>query len=519
MDSQTFKDNIDLLVLQGKLLPQDPNDEPASVLLERIKKEKEQLIKDKKIKKDKNESFIFKHNNHYYEKIGKNEPQCIDDEIPWDIPESWEWCTLSNILTVEGGKRVPKGYKLLDTPTNHVYIRVTNMKNGTIVKEDLKYIDEEVYKKISKYVIHKDDLYITVAGTIGQVGIVPDFFDGMNLTENANKLTNIFINKLYLKFIISSKFVQNQFNEKTTKVAQPKLAIKRILSTKIPLPPLNEQNRIAKFLNLVNEYCDLNELLDDLNKNFINNLKKLILDDALQGKLLPQDPNDEPASVLLERIKKEKEQLIKDKKIKKDKNESFIFKHNNHYYEKIGKNEPQCIDDEILFEIPEKWIWIRLNSFAQIVMGQSPKGEFVKESEEGIEFHQGKIFFGEKILEKSDKTTIKPTKISPPNSILLCVRAPVGKINFCDREICIGRGLASIKPYIGESLDYLYFALLTYEEEFKKKSTGSTFKAITKEVVEKELIPIPPLEEQNRIVETVKELMLKMNDFLEDNIN
>ena len=196
------------------------------------------------------------------------------------------------------------------------------------------------------------------------------------------------------------------------------------------------------------------------------------------------------------------------KKIKRNKNESFIFKENNHYYEKIGNNEPICIDDEIPFEIPNSWIWSRLNSFTNIVMGQSPKGESVIEStNEGMEFHQGKIFFGDKFLEKSNKTTLKPSKISPPNSILLCVRAPVGKINLCDREICVGRGLASLKPYINESLNYLYYALLNYEKEFTKKSTGSTFKAITKTIVENELIPIPPLKEQERIVKKIEDIL------------
>ena len=253
-----IKDSILQDAVQGKLVSQDPNEEPASVLLERIKEEKEQLIKEKKIKRDKNESFIFRKNNHFYEKLGKNGDEiCIDEELPFQIPDTWEWCTLSNILSVKGGKRVPKGYKLLDTPTPYIYIRVTNMKNGTITQDDLKYIDEEVHSQIKNYTISKDDLYITVAGTIGQVGIVPDFFDGMNLTENANKLTNISINKEFLRLILMSDFVQNQLSKRTTKVAQPKLAIKRVLSTKIPLPPLNEQKRIVEKVNklfILNEY-------------------------------------------------------------------------------------------------------------------------------------------------------------------------------------------------------------------------------------------------------------------------
>ncbi len=246
-----LKSSILQEAIQGKLVPQDSNDEPASVLLERIRDEKERLIKEKKIKRNKNESFIFKKNNHFYEMIGKKgEPICIDDEL-FNIPDNWEWCTLENILSVHGGKRVPKGYKLLDNPTPYIYIRVTNMKNGSIEKSNLKYLDEHIHEQIKKYTISKDDLYITVAGTIGKVGSVPEFFDGMNLTENANKLTNIFIDKDFLKYILSSSYIQNQLIDKTTKVAQPKLAIKRILSTKIAVPPLNEQKRIVNKLEFI----------------------------------------------------------------------------------------------------------------------------------------------------------------------------------------------------------------------------------------------------------------------------
>jgi len=185
-----------------------------------------------------------------------------------------------------------------------------------------------------------------------------------------------------------------------------------------------------------------------------------------------------------------------------------IFRKNGHFYEKVGKKgEPLCIDDEIPFEIPKNWIWYRLNVFANIIMGQSPKGEFVVDNGEGIEFHQGKIFFGEKFLNKSDKGAIKPSKLSPKNSILLCVRAPVGVINICDREICIGRGLTSIKPFIDDCFNYLYYFLLTQEIRYKSKATGSTFKAIKKEIVENTLIPVPPLNEQIRIIDKIEALL------------
>ncbi len=233
--------------VQGKLVPQDENDEPASVLLERIRQEKDALVKAGKIKKDKHESVIFRRDNSHYEKRGSEEV-CIDDELPFEIPTSWQWCRLGNLLSVKGGKRIPKGYDLLDTPTEHIYIRVTDMKNNTLITDKLKYISNDVYEQIKHYTISKDDLYLTIAGTIGNAGIVPDSFDGMNLTENAVKLTNISIDKFFLLHLLCSPLVQEQFIDKTNKVAQPKLAIERILTTLVPLPPVAEQKRITSAL-------------------------------------------------------------------------------------------------------------------------------------------------------------------------------------------------------------------------------------------------------------------------------
>ncbi|MDR2407802.1 MAG: restriction endonuclease subunit S [Bacteroidales bacterium] len=238
-------------------------------------------------------------------------------------------------------------------------------------------------------------------------------------------------------------------------------------------------------------------------------LRKSILQLAIQGKLVKQNPDDEPASVLLEKIRVEKQRLVKEGKIKKEKTESFIYRGaDNSYYEKIGNNyelriknyEERCIDDEIPFEVPDSWEWVRLNNVCHIIMGQSPDGTSVTNSSDGIEFHQGKVFFTNRIIGKSAQTTIAPSKIAPEESVLLCVRAPVGKVNLTDRELCIGRGLCSLKPFISISIDFLYYLLETYEDIFVKQATGTTFIAITGEVVNKQLVPIPPLSEQQRII-------------------
>ena len=234
------------LAIRGKLVPQDPHDEPASVLLERIHAEKELLIKQGKIKRDKKESVIFKgEDNSYYEMIG-NKVNNLDNSNLFDLPDNWCWCRVRSIADVKGGKRLPKGCNFSDTSTNHAYIRVTDMKNHTVNTTNLRYISDEVYEQIKSYIISKNDLYITIAGTIGTVGEIPDELDNMNLTENAAKICNIKISKKYLCYILSSQFVQVQFQEKTHQVAMPKLALERILTTIIPIPPYKEQLLIAK---------------------------------------------------------------------------------------------------------------------------------------------------------------------------------------------------------------------------------------------------------------------------------
>jgi type I restriction enzyme S subunit len=163
---------------------------------------------------------------------------------------------LGEVGTVKGGKRVPKSYRLLEYVTKHIYIRVTDMKNGTINSDNLRYIDNTIFAQIKNYTIGKDDLYLTIAGTIGNVGVVPEIFDGMNLTENAVKLTNLKIDKHILLYFLQSTFLQEQFIYKTNQVAQPKLAIERINTTLLPLPPLAEQERIVKKIEALMFACN-----------------------------------------------------------------------------------------------------------------------------------------------------------------------------------------------------------------------------------------------------------------------
>ena len=245
------------LAIKGKLVPQDPNDEPADKLLEKIREEKEKLIEEGKLKRDKNETFIYKNNddNSYYEQID-GETVCIDDDLPFEIPDSWRWCKFDNVTTIKGGKRLPSGQSLLNDKTNHPYLRIVDMKNNTIIDDDIHYISEDVFAKIKQYIITDEDLYITIAGTIGNVGIIPSKYNNANLTENAVRVTPLLINKKYLMYLILSNYVHNQFIDKTHHVAMPKLAIERIKGVFVPIPPLFEQSNIINKLESIFSYLD-----------------------------------------------------------------------------------------------------------------------------------------------------------------------------------------------------------------------------------------------------------------------
>ena len=235
-----LKQTLLQLAVMGKLVPQDPNDEPASELLKRIQAEKAKLITEGKIKKDKPLAEIS------------------EEEKPFDLPQNWSWVRLGTITEIRGGKRVSNGYQLLMEPTPYIYIRVSDMKNGTIDDSDLRYIDTEMQEKISRYIITKDDIYMTIVGaTIGKCGIIPEKFDQMNLTENAARITPWEgSEKQFLYKCLDSLLCQNQFFDKTKQVGVQKMALNRLASTIIPLPPTTEQRRIINKIDELMALCD-----------------------------------------------------------------------------------------------------------------------------------------------------------------------------------------------------------------------------------------------------------------------
>ena len=445
----------------------------------------------------------------------------IEEEIPFEVPDGWNWCRLRDVASIKGGKRVPKGFSLTDAVTGHAYIRVTDMKNNTIILDDIKYIDDNIYEIIKAYTISADDLYITVAGTIGAVGTVPPEMDGMNLTENAVKVTSIQINKNYLCYVIQSELVQGQFQDKTHHVAMPKLAIERILSTFIPVPPYKEQIKINNVIKDIVPNIEIIEKEKDILKDVVDITKAKVLDLAIQGKLVPQDSNDEPASILLERIRAEKEKLIKQGKLKRDKKESIIFKgDDNSYYEKKYTGEPIDITEEIPFDLPELWNWCRLKNIVQIINGDRGANYPAKSKlhDSGIPFVSASnidngfvsLSSGMKYLSDEQYNLLRAGMLQF-NDIVYCIRGSLGKCGIFPYEKgAIASSLVIVRPYIPEVLltDYimLYLSSAFAFSEIKKYDNGTAQPNLAAKDFENFLIPLPPLNMIKRIVNKTNQL-------------
>ena len=520
MTGQQLKNSILQMAVQGKLVPQDPNDEPASVLLERIRAEKEQLIKEGKIKKEKNPSVIFRGaDNLPYEKIGKNEPVCIADEVPFDIPESWEWVRLGNIGDWGSGatpnRTTPEYYN-----GNIPWLKTGDL-NDNYITDIPETITELALAKTSVRLNPIGSVLIAMYGaTIGKLGILKIPATTNQACCACVPFTDIY-NEFLFYFLMSQKVA---FVKRGEGGAQPNISKEKIVSTLMPLPPVAEQKRIVEKLRILQPYIDCYAVLEKsdikLTQSFPEKLKKSILQYAVQGKLVPQDPADEPASVLLERIRAEKEQLIKAGKIKRDKHESVIFRRDNSYYEVSGKNEV-CIDDEILFDIPESWEWTRLgNVLASTDAGKSPQCEdrSCNKGEAGVIKttavqdgyflpNENKVLPTSFTIQKDQlirKGDLLITRAGPRNrtGVLCVVDVECEKLILSDKTVRLAYIRNNVNPH------YLHIALSSpaIQNMVVKAMSGMAESQvnISQSNMKKFLIPIPPLNEQNRIVDKYK---------------
>ena len=480
MFAERLKKSILQAAIQGRLTEQLPTDGDARDLLKKIRAEKAKLIAAKKIKAE------------------KPLPPITDEEIPFDLPDNWVWVRLGDVCQVKGGKRIPVGHKLTKINTGHKYIRVADMNNGTILDNDIHFVPDDVYPKIKNYTITSDDVYITCAGTIGRVGTVPEKFSGANLTENADRLVFILLNKVWLQYFLSSKFVQEQISDCTKKVGQPKLAIKRIKNFIIPLPPLSEQKRIVERVDAlsseVDELAHDERELTELEENFPRRMKNSLLQAAIQGKLTEQLTSDGDARDLLQKIRAEKADLIAEKKIKAE------------------KPLPPITDEEIPFDLPDNWVWCRLGDVCDTNIGLTYSPQNI--SNDGtIVLRSGNIVNGKMNYKDTIKVNlpVPENKLAKTGDILICARNGskklVGKSAVIDKdEMSFGAFMAVVRSEINP---YIFIAISSphFRHSLLEDVGTTTINQITQNMLKNFLIPLPPFAEQQRIVERLEELL------------
>ena len=498
MNGKQLKNSILQWAIQGKLVPQDPNDEPASVLLEKIRQEKERLIKEKNIKRDKNASIIYRgEDNSYYEKmIATGEVKCIDEEIPFEVPKGWEWCRFSSLyLSLTDGTHSTPKYTLAGIP----FISVKDISSGIIDFSNTKYISKEEHQKLSdRCHPQKGDLLLSKVGTTGIPALVTtDQEFSLFVSVALIKLTQNKFSNEFLVFMIQSPLVQEQAKENTRGVGNKNWVLSAVSKTLMVVPPLEEQKRIKNRLNIVlpyiERYSSSQDKLDLLNVNIVTYLKKSILQEAIKGKLVSQCAEEGTAKELLEQIKAEKQKLVKEGKLKKSAlNDSIIFRgDDNKYYEQIGNTISEV---EVAFEFPNSWSIARLSVICQLTDGLKTTG---KQCLLDAKYLRG----------KSSDTIVEQGKlVCKGDNIMLVDGENSGEVFTVPQDGYMGSTFKQLwisssmyEPYV---LAFIQFC----KEILRNSKKGAAIPHLNKDLFYGLIIGIPPLHEQERIVEKIKQL-------------
>ena len=499
MTGKQLRNSILQWAIHGKLVPQDPNDEPASVLLERIREEKARLVKEKKIKRDKNETIIYRgEDNSYYEKnIVTGSVKCIDDEIPFDIPQGWEWCRIKHMCSMQAGKNISSSKISQEKSDLHQYRCVGG--NGL-----RGYVPE----------FNTSGHYAIVGRQGALCGCLNIEHGNFYATEHAVVVDSYqIISPVFLYHFLTAL----NLNQYATATAQPGLAVSNILEVPFPLPPLTEQNRIVSKIEtvvpLINRYEGETASLEILNQTLFSKVKVSILQEAIQGRLVPQIESEGTAAELLEEIRAEKQRLVKEGRLKKSAfaNESRIFRgDDNKYYEQIG-SEILDISEEIPFELPDSWRFCRLGDIADLRLGKTPpRGE--------SKYWNPATYPWVSIADMKDGETIYCTKeaiskegaalfqnvMSPAGSLIMSFKLTIGKLSILGMDAFHNEAIVTIRPY-NLSLDWFRYFLPMIAQ------TGTTKDAIKGKTLNSKslnalLIPLPPLHEQQRIIARIEEL-------------
>ena len=437
------------------------------------------------------------------------------DEVPFDIPDSWEWCRFSSLITLLSGT----SYQKNDVCNSGIRIlRGGNIQSYKLILEDsdvflpLEYRDEE------KNIQPGDTILVASTGSKAVIG-KPAFVD----KEYPNTQIGAFLRIArpidpiiadYIALIFETEYYREHIRHSVQGTNINNIKAEYIENLLIPLPPHEEQVRVlAKLSGLepaLVQYDNVENTLQSLNASFPEALKKSILQEAVQGKLVPQDPSDEPAEALLERIRAEKQRLIKEGKIKKDKHESVIFRRDNSHYEKRGSKEV-CIDDEIPFEVPDSWMWTRLKSLGYTQTGNTPstshpeyRGGYIPFITPGDIF-DGIIDYRNQGLSEIGKDV---ARVCLAGSILqVCIGGSIGKAALSVHEVAFNQQINAISPVVVSS-KYVLAAVTSFMflSAMKESAGGTATPILNRTLWDKMLIPLPPLNEQNRIVSMIEQL-------------
>lgn len=532
MDTKALRQKILDLAIRGKLVPQDPNDEPASVLLERIRAEKQQMVKEGKLKaKDiKNDTIIYVgEDNLHYEKFTDGSEKCIEDEIPFELPDGWAWTKINTIafVTKLAGFEYTKNIAPNLCEDGIPLFKGKNVQNSTIVYEFESFIPESVSDELQRSQITKKCILTPYVGTIGNIGIhnrPGKYHLGSNVGKIELYNDNAVLLEEYIVAYLKSSFGYQQLTKHMKATAQASISIEAIRDVYLPIPPANEQLRMWEALSNALAMIERIENAELDITNLIESTKSKILDLAIRGQLVPQNPDDEPASVLLEHIRAEKEELIKQGKIKRDKKESIIFRgDDNSYYEKIGDTE-HCIDDEIPYELPAGWIWSRLENIGNWQTGSTP-------SRKNSEYYNGTVpwiktgdlnnGYVTDIPEKITTLAIKNTsvKILPKNTVIIAMYgATIGKVGITTSVATTNQACcACCNPSIAHE-KYLFYFLMSHKNAFISMAVGGAQPNISKEKIVATLIAVPPMPEQKRIA-TVIDIAFNQIEAIEKSLN
>ena len=517
MNGKQLKNSILQWAIQGKLVPQDPHDEPASVLLDKIRQEKERLIKEKKIKRDKNASIIYRgEDNSYYEKmLATGEVKCIDEEIPFEVPKGWEWCRLGEISTYAQTKRKINasnadtqlwGLDLEDIEKGGRLLNIKTVGERKAIGDKTIFNRGDIlYSKLRPYLLK---ILVAPEGGICTPEIIP-------FTCYGN------ICKDYIVSFLKSPYVDDYINSATFGVKMPRVSTETMTSLLVPLPPLSEQFRIdtkaKELMPYIDEYGKAQDKLNKLNEELSYTIRKSILQEAIQGKLVPQIAEEGTAQELLEQIKTEKQKLVKEGKLKKSTlATSVIFRgDDNKYYEQIGKN---CVDitEEIPFEIPNNWLWTRMGQIGDWGAGSTPQRS-------NPNYYGGNILWlktgelnndivydtEEKITQRAfQDCSLRMNKIG--DVLIAMYGATIGKLAIVGKELTTNQACCGCTPYVVYNW-FLFYFLMASRDSFIKKGEGGAQPNISRVKLVEHLIPLPPLNEQKRIVKRIETLFEQLH--------